>query len=88
MSRPEKALKKWRTSLGLSQEAAGEMLTPAVSQAAWASWETGRKPPGLHNAFEIQRVTAGLIVASSWSRLPKQQERRAAKPNSAIAKAS
>lgn len=67
MSEPKDVLLGWRKGLGLSQADAGKLCNPPVSQAAWGAWENGRKPPGLHNAFEIQRITGGLIVASSWA---------------------
>lgn len=77
MSRPEDALVKWRKERSLSQTAAGEMVEPPVSQAAWAQWESGKKPPGLHNAFELERVTEGLITAASWSKPHCSQRARA-----------
>jgi hypothetical protein len=84
MSEPNDRLAKWRKDLGLSQREAREMLRPPVSQAAWYAWEKGTKPPGLHNAFEIQRITGGLIVASSWAR-PQKAAPKAELP---VAKAS
>jgi hypothetical protein len=71
MSEPKDDLMEWRNGLGLSQRAAGQKCRPPVSQAAWGAWESGRKPPGLHNAFEIQRITGGRIVASSWAKPQK-----------------
>ncbi len=65
---PQDVLLEWRRGLGLSQTAAAQMCFPPVTQTAWWAWETGKKPPSLHNAFELQRITGGLIVASSWAR--------------------
>lgn len=90
MARPEDALVEWRKERGLSQHAAGQMAMPPVSQAAWAAWESGRKPPGLHNAFEIERLTEGAIEASTWSKPHAAQRSKARKagPRQIVAKAS
>ncbi len=77
MNRPEDLLVAWRTERGISQTAAGEMLKPPVTQTAWGSWESGKQPPGLHNAFEIERLTEGEIKAASWSRPSVSQRARA-----------
>ncbi len=84
MTDPKAVLREWRRKLRLSQAAAGKLCEPPVSQTAWGAWESGNKPPGLHNAFEIQRITGGLIVASSWART----HRHVAKSAKLIAKAS
>lgn len=77
MDRPEDLLVAWRKGLELSQEAAAAMLRPPVSQQAWAEWENGNKPPSLHNAFEIERVSDGAIRAALWAKPHRQQRRRA-----------
>jgi hypothetical protein len=76
MNPPQSALFQWRTDLHLSQIDAGKMLRPPVSQAAWAAWETGAKPPSLHNAFELERVTGGKIRASEWAKKPSRRRRK------------
>lgn len=50
-------------------------MVPPVSQSTWNTWEKQRKPPSLENAFEIERLTGGVIRASEWISM----EKRAAK---------
>lgn len=78
MSRPEDDLAAWRTAQKLSQTEAGALLRPPVSQSAWGAWESGAKPPSLHNAFEIERVTDGVVTAASWAK-PHERTRRKAR---------
>ena len=66
MRRPGDALKSWREAQGLDQVAAAARMEPPVTQATWSTWERQRKPPSLQNAFEIERLTGGVIRASEW----------------------
>lgn len=66
MVKPGKALKQWRDGKGLSQDEAGKLMDPPVFQGTWAAWETGRKPPSLGNALEIERLTKGGVPARAW----------------------
>jgi DNA-binding XRE family transcriptional regulator len=75
MDRPKDTLVKWRKDRGLSQTDAGRLLRPRVSQAAWGAWESGAKPPSLHNAFELERLTDGEIEAAQWSK-PRRARRK------------
>jgi len=78
MSQPQDDLVEWRKERGLSQTEAAQQLKPPVGQSAWSSWEDGVKPPSLHNAFEIERVTEGRIRAAQWAK-PHSSSRRRAK---------
>lgn len=66
MAKPGKALKRWRKGRGLSQTEAGKLMSPPVFQGTWAAWETGRKPPSLGNALELERLTEGAIPVRVW----------------------
>lgn len=54
----------WRKSKDLSQEQAAQLA--GVSQATWSTWEVGEAVPRLHAAFEVQRLTRGLVRARDW----------------------
>ena len=71
MRRPGDALKAWREAQGLDQEGAAKLMVPPVTQPTWSSWERQRKPPSLENAFEIERLTGGVIRASEWVDMEK-----------------
>lgn len=68
-------LRAWREEHDppLSQRAAAERLAQhndagrAATQAAWASWESGKKAPDLFFAFAIDRMTHGRISAQGWA---------------------
>lgn len=66
-------LKRWRKSKGLSQDAMAELVE--CSQQAYSNVETGRRPPWLALALNIERVTKGVVAAHLW---PAAQKRRAA----------
>lgn len=78
MTTPGNLLKAWREENGLSQTEAGKRLEPPVSQGGWGAWETGRKPPNLRNALQLEDLTGGFVPAVAWTEKPKKRAARRA----------
>jgi DNA-binding XRE family transcriptional regulator len=58
-------LKRWRTSRGLSQSAAGELVD--VHQNTWSDWEGGKKTPQTTTALRLHVLTSGACPVEAWS---------------------
>ena len=58
-------LKRWRTSRGLSQSAAGELVD--VHQNTWSDWEGGKKTPQTTTALKLHVLTSGVCPVEAWS---------------------
>lgn len=68
------ALFLWREKQGYSQTEAAEKLSPPVQQGTWAAWEAGRAPD-LHNALQLDTLTAGEVKAANWPRAKTTRRR-------------
>ncbi len=58
-------LRRWRDDEGISQAIAADRIR--ASQGAWAAWERGDKGPDLHFAFELEKLTRGVVRAEDWA---------------------
>lgn len=67
-------LTEWRLKKELSQEEAGLLLEPKVEQGTWAGWEANR-PPELHNALQLDKLTRGQVKAENWPRRRRMKNR-------------
>lgn len=65
----------WRVAQGLTQAQAGALL--GVSGAAWSSWETRAKRPGVSNAIGLAELTGAACPIEGWRRFPKAEPRPA-----------
>jgi len=57
-------LAEWRRTKGYSQSQAAALV--GASQAAWSTWESGRKRPDLEAAHAIERVTKKAVRVRDW----------------------
>lgn len=67
-------LAEWRLKKELSQEEAGKLVEPPVEQGTWAGWEANR-PPELHNALQLQKLTRNTVKAENWPRRRRVKNR-------------
>lgn len=58
-------LKAWRSSVGLSQMQAAELV--GVRQPTLCAWERGKASPHVDGALRIERASEGAVPVESWA---------------------
>lgn len=58
-------LARWREKQSMSQTAAAALVS--VSQPTWSKWESGEAEPSVTHAFELERLTKGVVCARDFA---------------------
>jgi DNA-binding XRE family transcriptional regulator len=64
LSTSGRRLKRWRESMGYSQEALADLLE--TDQASISRWERGVGAPGIRVAIKLAKLTGGVLPVDGW----------------------